>query len=106
MVADDQHAAGSAVVGAGAVIVGAPPEFGEHQHYDIVCGVVFAQVVEEVADGGGKVVPQAGQHIGLAGVGIKTAVVAVEHARSQAREVNLGDALEFLGEGSVGVLYG
>ena len=63
-----------------------------------------AQVVEEVVDGGGEVVPQRRKHIGLAGVRVEASVVAVEHARSQVRHMHLRDALELLGKCGVGVL--
>ncbi len=75
--------AGRAVVGAGTIIPHPAPELREHDHYHVIVGIVFLQVGEEIADPGANIVPQAGVHPRLIGVGIEAAVVAVEDAGAQ-----------------------
>ena len=95
-----------AVVGAGAVVVGAASELGEEQHYHVVRGVVLSEVIEETLDGFGDVLPELVVHTGLVGVGVEGAVVAVEDAGAEPGLVNLRDSLELGGDGGVRILDG
>ena len=93
-IADQEGHAASAVVGTGAIVVDPAAELGEHQHDDVVSGVILAQVVEEALLGLGDVGPQLVVHADLVGVAIEAAVVAVEDAGAQVGLVHLRDALQ------------
>ena len=80
------------MVGAGAVVTAATSELGEEEHDHIVAGVMLLQVVVEVHEGSGEVLPERFVH--------------VDDAGAHVGEVHLGGAAEALTDGGVGVLDG
>ena len=103
-VAEHESGSAGAVVGAGTVVMGPPAELGEHQDRDVVADVVLAEVVQEGVQALGNVLPQLVGHAGLVGVAVEAAVIDVEDAGAEVGHVHLGDALQLLGDGGVGVL--
>ena len=104
VLAEDKGRAARAVVGAGAVVMDAASELGEHQQDDVVAHIVGLEVVHEGGDAFGDVLPQLVVHPGLVGVAVEAAVVAVEDARAKVGHVDLGYPLELVGQRGVGVL--
>ena len=91
------------MVGAGAVVLDAPAELGEHQDDGVLVLAVLFQVVHEVGYGYGDFAPQLGVGREFVGVGVEAAVLGVEDARSDVGEHDLGYVLHVLGYGVVGV---
>ena len=69
--------------------------------HDFFAGVVFGQVVVEIADGIGHIAPQSGHGSVLVGMGVECAGVqaGVEDAGPETGEVYLGHVLQPLSEG-------
>ena len=92
------------MIGAGTIVMGPPAELGEHQDGNVVADVMLAEVVQEGVQALGNVLPKLVGHAILVGVAVEAAVVDVEDAGAEVGHVHLGDALQLLGDGSVGVL--
>ncbi len=60
------------------VVVHPATELGEHDHDDVVPGVILLEVVEEALYRAGHVLPQLVMHPNLVGVAVEAAVVAVK----------------------------
>ena len=92
------------MVGARAIVVDPAPELREHQHHCVLVPVVLLQVVHEVRDGGGYIVPQLRVGVELVRVGVVAAVLGVVDTRSDVGEHDLRDILHVPRDRAVGVL--
>ena len=90
----------------GAVVLHPAAELGEHNHDQIIAGVMLFQVVEEVADGVGHIGPQLLMHGRLVEVGVERTVGGVEDLGTQVRQVYPRHVSQVLGDGSFRVFDG
>ena len=93
------------MVRAAAVVLNSASELGEHVHHHIVRGVVFVEVVEEVADCAGQVLQKLGMGWVFVGVRVIAAVAGVEDARAKPGGMHPGDVAQALRNGGITVLH-
>ena len=84
------------MVGSVTVVAYPPTELGEDEHHYVFGGIMFAQVLEEVAHRAGHVCPQLRLHIDFVAVNVEATYLRVEDACPDARKMHLSDASEIL----------
>src|SRR5262249_30065644 len=95
-ITDDKRRPSSTVVGPRAIVMYAAAKLREQEHQHVVCRMVLAQIGEEGIDRPRDIVPELRMLTELAGMRIEAAIVQVENARPQVRQMYLRHTLQLL----------
>src|SRR2546428_14139850 len=93
------------MIRATAIIPDTPPELGEDQDDDLICGVMLFQVLHKRVQGTGEFAHQAWMRRDLSGMRVIAAVLGVENACAQPCQVYPRHVPETFSDGVFGVLY-
>src|SRR5262249_36014700 len=95
-ITDGKRRPSSTVVGPRAVVMHAAAKLREQEHEYVVCRIVLAQIGKEGLDRPRDLFPELGMLTELAGMRIKAAMIQVENARPQVRQVYLRHTAQLL----------
>src|SRR4029450_5571225 len=102
-VTDGKRRPSSTVVGPRAVVMHAAAKLREQEHEYVVCRIVLAQIGKEGLDRPRDLFPELRMLTELAGMRIEAAMIQVENARPQVRQVYLRHTAQLLGHLTAGI---